>query len=116
MEVPNRIVMPPMTTRLADRAGFDLVELHPLRGHHLRGGLLLQELVKSLPIYVVFFVVISLLIFFPALAVGPGRLRQADARAERPPLQDGGLRRGDQGFLRETRAAFRLCSRDRLRR
>ncbi|MBA2784558.1 MAG: hypothetical protein H0T74_16850 [Rubrobacteraceae bacterium] len=69
VEIPNRIVMPPITTRLADRAGFDLVELHPLRGHHLRGGPLLQGLVKSLPIYVVFFVVISLLIFFPALSL-----------------------------------------------
>ena len=46
-------------------------------------------------------------------AFGSRGLRQADAGAERPPLQNGGLRRGDPGLLRETRAAFFRSSRDR---
>jgi enoyl-CoA hydratase len=46
-------------------------------------------------------------------ALEPRRLRQADAGAERPRLQNGGLRRRDPGLLREARAAFRGDSRDR---
>ncbi len=94
VEVPNRIVMPPMTARLAD----DEVHVTDTLLAHFRaralGGvglitppyglaLLLAttfaevpfslELVRSVPIYVVFFVIIPLLFFFPVLSLGlPG--------------------------------------------
>ncbi len=90
VEVPDRIVMPPMTTRLANDEGHitDALLAHfrsralggvglitPLYGLALLLATTFAEvpfsrgLVKSVPIYVVFFVIIPLLIFFPVLSL-----------------------------------------------